>query len=58
MKKKNLKPLSLHRETVRHLNQPMLRGVLGGETETCNAGCPVSDQPTNPKDTSCHQQLQ
>lgn len=42
-KKKSFKKLSLHRETVRHLDSQDLGGILGGFEYSCDhpmSGCP------------------
>jgi hypothetical protein len=53
--KKNLKRLSVHRETLRNLQQPDLRRAAGGGTNTEyleNSGCACSET-CNPDTYGC-----
>ena len=57
MKKKSFKTLSLHRETLRILNDPTLRGALGAVTGlpctgTCTCTCTDEDR-TKTEGTQC-----
>lgn len=59
---KKVRKLSLHRETLRHLAQPVLRHAAAAGTGLCppgSDGCPVGESidtpcaPSNPQLTMC-----
>jgi len=56
MKKKNQKPLALHRDLLRHLVPDELHQVGGGvATEFCTVFCPTGTCPPPTHTTTCPQ---
>jgi hypothetical protein len=50
---KKTRKLTLSRETLRHLNAPNLRQVVGAESGSCPTDCdPTTNPPTNPCGTA------
>jgi hypothetical protein len=50
MKKKELPPLTLHRETLRRLDEPALHGLAGG-ADPASTQCTVCPNCTQPNTT-------
>lgn len=56
MKKKNQKPLALHRDLLRHLVPDELHQVAGGlRSDTCTLFCPTGTCPPPTHTTTCPQ---
>jgi hypothetical protein len=56
MKKKNQKPLALHRDLLRHLVPDELHQVAGGvRSDLCTLFCPTGTCPPPTHTTSCPQ---